>query len=238
MLPLEVSTFETRLQAVEARICAAVERAGRHRSEITLVAVSKQFSAGRIREGYQAGLRHFGENYVQEFVEKKPELANLPDATFHLIGHLQTNKAKIAAQLFEVIQTADSPKLLQRLDAAAGVLGKRLEVMLEIKLSGEESKSGASDAEVPGLLEVAQSCPNLSLTGFMTMPPWSEDAEQSRPYFQALRGLADKYNLPKLSMGMSNDFEVAIEEGATIIRIGTALFGARPKPQSKLESLP
>jgi len=231
VLPLEVSTIEARLQLVESRIEKAVQRAGRKRSEITLVAVSKKFSADRIREAYHAGLREFGENYVQEFAAKHPLLNDLPDARFHLIGHLQTNKARLAAELFHVIETADSPKLLQRLDAAAALRVSSIEVLLEMKLSAEESKSGATPEAIPQLLETAAQCPHLQLSGLMTMPPWSEDAEQSRPYFKQLAALAAQYNLPKLSMGMSNDFEVAIEEGATIIRIGTALFGPRPKPQ-------
>ncbi len=223
---------------MESRIAGALQRARRQRSEITLVAVSKKFSAARIREAYQAGLREFGENYVQEFSEKRSEVGDLPEARFHLIGHLQSNKARLAADLFQVIQTADSPKLLQRLDVSAGEKGVKLEVLLEIKLSGEENKAGAGPAEIPGLLEAAAACGNLQLSGLMTMPPWSEDAELSRPYFQRLAALAAEYRLPQLSMGMSNDFEVAIEEGATIIRVGTALFGARPKPQPKQSSMP
>lgn len=206
-------------------------RARRRRSEITLVAVSKKFSADHIREAYQAGLREFGENYVQEFAEKQPQLTGLPDARFHLIGHLQANKTRLAADLFDVIQTADSLKLLQRLNDAAASKSITLEVLLEVKLSGEASKSGVEPESIPALLDAAAHCSHLQLSGLMTMPPWSEDPEQSRPYFQRLASLGAQYKLPKLSMGMSGDFEVAIEEGATIIRVGTALFGARPKPQ-------
>jgi hypothetical protein len=218
---------------VEARIEHALARSGRKRPEITLVAVSKKFSAQRIREGYQAGLREFGENYVQEFAEKRPELADLPDARFHLIGHLQSNKARVACELFQVVETADSSKLLERLNAAAAERKIRLEVLLEMKLSEEEAKSGARPEQLPELLETARACPQLELSGLMTMPPWSEDPERSRPYFQRLAELARRYGLPKLSMGMSADLEVAIEEGATIVRVGTALFGARPKPAAK-----
>jgi hypothetical protein len=232
VLPLDVSTVETRLQSVESRIENAVQRARRQRSEITLVAVSKKFSAGHIREAYRTGLREFGENYVQEFAEKHPQLKDLPEARFHLIGHLQTNKARIAADLFDVIQTADSSKLLERLNAAAATRSTKLEILLEIKLSEEANKSGATPEEIPGLLEAAAACTHLEVSGLMTMPPWSDDPEQSRPYFKCLAALAFEYKLPKLSMGMSGDFEVAIEEGATIIRVGTALFGARPKPQA------
>jgi pyridoxal phosphate enzyme (YggS family) len=197
------------------------------------VAVTKKFSAERIREGYAAGLRVFGENYVQEFAEKQPQLLDLPAAQYHLIGHLQTNKARLATEIFDVIQTADSSKLLQRLNAAAEEKGRTLEVLLEIKLSAEEKKSGATSEHIPTLLEAASALPHIKVSGLMTMPPWSEDAEESRPYFRRLAELASTHKLPQVSMGMSNDFEVGIEEGATIIRVGTALFGARPKPQAK-----
>lgn len=195
------------------------------------MAVSKKFSAAAIRSAYQAGLRHFGENYVQEFQEKRPEVGDLPGAQFHLIGHLQSNKARIACNLFSVIHTADSPKLLGRLDASAKELNRTVEVLLEIKLADEESKNGASPAEIPSLLEAAAGCPNLNVSGLMIIPPWSEDPEVSRPYFRQLATLARQYGLKQLSMGMSNDFEAAIEEGSTMIRVGTALFGPRPKPQ-------
>ncbi len=195
------------------------------------MAVTKKFSAQTIREAYEAGLREFGENYVQEFADKRVELGAIAGTRFHLIGHLQSNKVKLASELFEVVQTADSPKLLRRLDAAAAERQRTIEVLLEVKLSEEESKSGASPQQLPELLSAARECPHLRLTGLMTMPPWSDDAEHSRPYFQELAGLARKYALPTLSMGMSGDFEVAIEEGATLIRVGTALFGNRPKPQ-------
>jgi pyridoxal phosphate enzyme (YggS family) len=194
------------------------------------VAVSKKFSAAAIREAYEAGLRDFGENYVQEFAEKYPQLQGLNDARFHLIGHLQSNKARLACDLFKVIQTADSARLLRRLDAAAAEANALPELLIEVKLSEEENKSGARPEDLPSLLDAAASCPHLNLSGLMTMPPWSTDAEQSRPYFQQLARLARQFALPKLSMGMSGDFEVAIEEGATIIRVGTALFGPRPKP--------
>jgi PLP dependent protein len=194
------------------------------------VAVSKKFSATAIREAYGAGLRDFGENYVQEFAEKRPQLQDLNDARFHLIGHLQSNKARLACDLFKLIQTADSAKLLRRLDTAAAEANTLPEVLIEVKLSKEENKSGARPEELPSLMDAAAACTRITVSGLMTMPPWSTDAELSRPYFQELARLARQYGLPKLSMGMSNDFEVAIEEGATIIRVGTALFGPRPKP--------
>ncbi len=194
------------------------------------MAVSKKFSADAIREAYQTGVRDFGENYVQEFAEKHPELDGLKDARFHLIGHLQSNKARLACDLFNVIQTVDSPKVLKRLDAAAAEATRVPEVLFEVKLSEEESKSGANPEDLPGLMGAAASCTRIKVSGLMVMPPWSIDAELSRPYFRRLAELARQYKLPKLSMGMSGNFEVAIEEGATIIRVGTALFGSRPKP--------
>ena len=185
-----------------------------------------------MRQAYAAGLREFGENYVQEFAEKRPELADLVEARFRLIGHLQSNKVKVACELFQAVETADSSKLLRRLDAAMAEKGGTLDVLLEVKLSEEESKEGASPGEIPELIETAAACANLRLRGLMTMPPWSDDPEHSRPYFKQLALLAQKHKLPTLSMGMSGDFEVAIEEGATSIRVGTALFGSRPKPAS------
>jgi len=227
--PLE-STFNQRLAALECRVQAAVSRAGRARSGVTVVAVSKKFSSEHLKTAYRAGLRIFGENYVQEFADKKPELADLTDAHYHLIGHLQSNKTRLACELFNAVQTVDSAKLLKRLDAAAGELGKKLEVLIEIKLSGEESKAGTDASSLPAILEAGAGCSNVTITGLMTMPPWSEDAELSRPYFRQLAALAAEYGLKQLSMGMSNDLEVAIEEGATMVRVGTALFGPRPKP--------
>ena len=220
-----------RVEQVEARLRCAAERAGRRPAGITLIAVTKLFPASVMCEAYALGLRHFGENYVQEFETKVPELAGLAEAEFHLIGHLQSNKAKRAAQWFDVIETVDSLKLARRLEEVPAALRRRsagrLEVMLEVKLSLEEAKSGAGAEELAGLVEAVRASPSLELTGLMTMPPWSEDPEQSRPYFQRLRELAERFALPKLSMGMSHDLEVAIEEGATQVRVGTALFGPR-----------
>jgi len=212
-----------RLEIVNSRIGRASARAGRRPEEITLIAVTKVFPASAILEAYEAGIRHFGENYVQEFERKWPEVADLSDAHFHLIGHLQSNKARRAAGLFEVIHTVDSAKLARRLNEE----GRRLEVMIEVKLSEEASKSGVDPSELPALVEAVRACPNLSLTGLMTMPPWFEDPELARPCFRRLRELAGKFALPGLSMGMSSDLEVAVEEGATHVRVGTALFGPR-----------
>jgi PLP dependent protein len=215
-----------RLPEVRDRIERAAARAGRDPASITLIAVTKVFPQDVIREAYDAGLREFGENYVQEFESKWPAVNDLAGAHFHLIGHLQSNKAARAAELFHVIQTVDSAKLAGRLDDA----GRPLDIMLEVKLSAEQAKSGADPVELPGLIDAVHATKNLRLLGLMTMPPWSDDIEASRPYFRRLRELASQLALPHLSMGMSHDFEVAIEEGATFIRVGTALFGKRKKP--------
>ncbi|MBI3667835.1 MAG: YggS family pyridoxal phosphate-dependent enzyme [Acidobacteria bacterium] len=216
------------LAKIEERIEQAARRAGRRREEITLIGVSKIKPAAAIREAYEAGLRHFGENYVQEFQTKRAELGNLPGATFHMIGHLQSNKARVAAELFDVIQTVDSVRLARRLNEA----GKRLRVLIEVRLSPEEAKSGASEQELPALIEAVRSMENLELRGLMVMPPWPETPEDSRPYFRRLQELAAAHGLSELSMGMTGDFEVAIEEGATMIRVGTAIFGKRKPPQT------
>lgn len=218
--------MKIRLDAVEERIQYAVQRCGRSRGDVTVIAVTKVFPASVIRDAYELGLREFGENYVQEFQGKANEVSDLRGARFHLIGHLQSNKSKIASELFDVIQTVDTPKLAQRLDAA----GKPLDVFLEVKLSAEDSKSGALPSELPALIDAVKQCSHLRLAGLMTMPPWSDDAEPSRSYFRQLRMLGEQHGLAALSMGMSHDFDVAIEEGATHIRVGTALFGRRKKP--------
>jgi hypothetical protein len=219
-------TLRERIENVEERIQTAVHRSGRRREDITLVAVTKKFSADVISEAYSLGLRVFGENYVQEFAEKRPALLGLTEAQFHLIGHLQSNKARQAAELFQVIETVDSEKLARRIHES----GSPLEVMIEVKLSPEGSKAGAAPEDLPRLIEAMRGCPNLRLTGLMTMPPWSDDPEISRPFFRRLAELARAHQLPQLSMGMSHDLEAAIEEGATHVRVGTALFGPRPKP--------
>jgi hypothetical protein len=193
-----------------------------------LLAVTKIFPAQVIRDAYALGLREFGENYVQEFEGKLPEVSGLAGARFHLIGHLQSNKSARAAEMFQCIQTVDSAKLARRLNET----GKPLDILLEVKLSAEQAKAGAAPEELPDLIAAVRACPNLRLLGLMTVPPWSDDQEQSRPYFRRLRELAEEHgrpNLPHLSMGMSHDLEAAIEEGATIVRIGTALFGKRRK---------
>lgn len=213
------------LAAVRERIARAADRARRDPAGIMLLAVTKIFPAAAIQQAYELGLREFGENYVQEFEGKAPEVAGLAGARFHLIGHLQSNKTKKAAELFQVIQTVDSAKLARRLNDS----GSALDVMLEVKLSNEEAKSGAEPEELPGIIDAVRGCPNLNLTGLMTMPPWSDDPEASRAYFRRLRELAEQHGLRGLSMGMSHDLETAIEEGATCVRVGTALFGKRKK---------
>ena len=214
-----------RLAQVEQRIQNAANRAGRRREDITLIAVTKKFPAEVVREAYELGMRVFGENYVQEFERKHPALADLTGAEFHLIGHLQSNKSKIAGELFHTIETVDSEKLARRLDQ----LNRPLEVLIEVKLSHEESKEGAAPEALPALIAAIRACPNLKLTGLMTMPPWCDDPEITRPYFRQLAALASEHGLAKLSMGMSHDLEAAIEEGSTHVRVGTALFGPRKK---------
>ncbi len=227
MATVPTSTLSERIAQVEERIQAAARRAGRRREDITLIAVTKKFGPEVIRDAHALGLADFGENYVQEFEQKQPQVADLAGARFHLIGHLQSNKARRAAELFHSIETVDAEKLARRLNVAA----KPLDVMIEVKLSSEEAKSGAAPEQIPALIGAVRDCPHLRLLGLMTMPPWSDDPEASRPYFRELARLARLHDLPRLSMGMSHDLEAAIEEGATHIRVGTALFGPRPRNQ-------
>ena len=214
-----------RLAAVRERIEKACAKAHRDPAGVRLLAVTKVFPADEVREAYAMGLREFGENYVQEMERKAPVLADLEGARFHLIGHLQSNKTKKAAQMFASIDSIDAAKLATRLDAE----GLPLDAMIEVKLSEEESKSGAAEDEIAAIVDTIRACRNLTLRGLMTVPPWSEDAELARPYFARLREIAGRFAIPELSMGMSNDLEVAIEEGATWVRVGTALFGRRKR---------
>ena len=218
--------FTERLSAVRQRIERAAERARRNPAEILLLAVTKVFPSSAIRAANDLGLRDFGENYVQEFEGKAPEVSDLAGARYHLIGHLQSNKSAKSAELFHAIQTIDSAKLARRLNES----GKSLDVMIEVKLSEEAAKSGVDPAHLPALIDAIRACPNLHLRGLMTMPPWSEDPEAPRALFRRLRELAAQHALPQLSMGMSADLETAIEEGSTCVRVGTALFGRRKKP--------
>jgi pyridoxal phosphate enzyme (YggS family) len=222
------------LLRIQERIAAAAARAGRNAGEITLIGVSKTHPASAIREAYEAGIRHFGENRVQEWEGKRAGTEGLA-ATWHLIGHLQSNKAVRAAKLFHSIDSVDDFALAQRLDRArveAGIPGK-LRVLIEVRVAPEETKSGVETGEVPELAEKITSLPRLELAGLMCIPPFLEQAEKVRPYFSQLRELREDLvktlggTLPVLSMGMSHDFEVAIEEGATEVRVGTALLGTR-----------
>jgi pyridoxal phosphate enzyme (YggS family) len=210
------------LAAVEARIAAACARAGRERRSVTLVAVTKTFPAIDVDHAIAAGVATVGENKVQEARDKKPRVMGV--ARWHLIGHLQSNKAKDAVRLFDVIQTVDSIELAERL---ARLAERPLDVLLQVNVGGEEQKSGAAPGAVPALARRVRELPPLNLAGLMTIPPLGE-AEEMRPYFRALRAMRDDLGLEHLSMGMTDDFEVAIEEGATIIRVGRAVFGSRP----------
>ena len=225
---------------VRERIAAAARRAGRNPEEITLMAVSKTFAVESVREAYRAGLRVFGENRVQEFAVKAGALTDLEDAEWHMIGHLQTNKASRAVELFTAIDSVDSLRLAEKLDSSAGQLGKKLPVLIEINVGGETAKSGTpSDSpELEKLLLATPQLEHLEFRGLMTVPPFSDDPQQARPYFRKLRELRDQIaarrlasvSMNVLSMGMSHDFEIAIEEGSTCVRVGTAIFGERAKP--------
>ncbi len=223
------------LLRIRERMEAAASRAGRRAEEITLIGVSKTHPAEAIRAAYAAGLRDFGENRVQEWEGKRGGLGDL-DAEWHLIGHLQSNKAARAAGLFHSVDSVDDFALAQRLDRAREGSGAKLRVLLEVRVAEEGTKNGVSVEEVPELAEKVGMLAGLHLSGLMCIPPFLEQAEQVRPYFRRLRELRDQLvkrmglPLPVLSMGMSHDFEVAIEEGATEVRVGTALFGPRPAP--------
>jgi PLP dependent protein len=226
------------LEEINRRIAAACERAGRQASEITLVAVSKTVPAARIREAIEAGVRTLGESRVQEAAVKIPELKLLSaelKVEWHLIGHLQSNKARRAVELFDAVHSVDSVKLAERLDSVAAQSGKRLPIFIEVNLGGEESKTGAMPGEVLPLCEQIGKLQRLELKGLMAVPPFSDNPENARPFFRHLRRLRDEARrsgavgsqFNDLSMGMSDDFEIAIEEGATFIRVGTAIFGPR-----------
>lgn len=212
------------LARVRERIERACARAGRSPDEVALVAVSKVHPADAVREAYEAGQRLFGENYVQELSAKAAALADLPRLRWHFIGHLQRNKVKQVLGTGAVIETVDSERLAREVDKRAS---ERVEVLLQVNVAGEAQKSGCDPSELGALIEVVRSLPRLSLRGLMTIPPLEREPERSRPHFARLRALAEEHGLTELSMGMSGDLEVAIEEGATIVRVGTAIFGAR-----------
>lgn len=222
------------IEKVREQIAGACNRSGRSTDDVKLVAISKTVPPDRIRQAWQAGLRDFGENRVQEATEKRKYLSGLP-ITWHLVGHLQTNKARAASELFEWIHSVDSLRLAQRLGKTLMNGGKHLRILLEVNLGGEATKSGTSEAALPQLVEQIAQFQTLELCGLMTIPPFFADPEHARPSFRRLRELAEQINsrgylnvrMTELSMGMSHDFEVAIEEGATMVRIGTAIFGSR-----------
>jgi pyridoxal phosphate enzyme (YggS family) len=224
-----------RLAEVRARIDAAARGAGRDPSSVRLVAVSKTFPIDAVREAYAAGQCDFGENRVQEALEKISASQDLPDARWHLLGHLQSNKARKAAPVFAMIQSVDSVDLLQKLDTAAADSGHTPELLVQVDLAGEDTKYGTPPTEVPRILDAAAHCRVARVVGLMTLPPIPDTPEDARPWFRRLRDLRDGWlaagvpagMLRELSMGMSSDFEVAVQEGATIVRVGTAIFGSR-----------
>lgn len=225
------------INRIQEQIAVAAERAGRRAEEVALMAVTKTHPAEKIREAYNAGLRLFGENRVQEFAGKAAAVNQLPGAEWHMIGHLQTNKAGKTVELFNAVDSVDSLKLAEKLNNAAQSAGKKLPVLIEINIGGEEAKSGVAtnSAELERLLTAAQRLESLSFRGLMTVPPFTDDPQGARPYFRRLRKLRETIaarklpaiSIDALSMGMSHDFEVAIEEGSTCVRVGTAIFGAR-----------
>jgi pyridoxal phosphate enzyme (YggS family) len=218
-------SIEKNVREVERRIARACERAGRSPDEVKLVAVTKTTGVPSILAAFNAGIRHFGENRVQEAKSKIAGLESLkPDATWHMIGHLQSNKAKTACDIFDIIHSVDSLKLARTL---SGCCQGQLPVLVEVNIASEETKSGFTLAEVEQAVQQIKGLPNLRLDGLMTIAPWVADAEQVRPVFRSLRELGEQLGLSQLSMGMTDDFEVAIEEGATMVRIGRAIFGER-----------
>ena len=225
------------LAEVRARIDAAARRAGRDPAAVTLIAVSKTFSADHVRAAWNAGQRDFGENKIQEAEQKIASTADLSGIRWHLIGHLQTNKARKAAAPFAMIHSIDSVELLNRIDAAAADRGAHPTVLVQADLAGEESKHGAAEQEIEQLVRRAVEARAVRLAGLMLLPPWNENQEETRPWFAKLRALRDRLvaggvpsgALEHLSMGMSHDFEAAVEEGATMVRVGTAIFGKREK---------
>ncbi len=224
-----------RIEQVRSRIAEAAARAGRDPQDVELVAVTKTVTVPRIREAIESGITLLGENRVQEAADKIPLLSSAP-VKWHLIGHLQTNKSKLATELFDLIHSLDSLKLAASLERHGASLGRQVRVLVEVNVGGEPGKSGIRDAQLPSLLQSCRAYTHLTIEGLMAMPPFREDPEEIRPFFQRLRALRDQTSaihhdshFRHLSMGMSHDFEVAIEEGATLIRIGTAIFGARPQ---------
>ena len=226
--------IESNISIIRARVAAAAQAAGRAPQDVRLLAVSKTFSADHVRAAYATGQRDFGENKVQEALQKRDETADL-EIRWHLIGHLQSNKVRKAALAFAAIHAIDSVDLLRRVDQAAADQGAAPDIYIQVDLAGEATKFGAGEAEVPDIARAAGDCRAARLKGLMLLPPWFDDPELARPYFRRLRELRDRMvaegidraHLGDLSMGMSHDFEVAIQEGATLVRVGTAIFGKR-----------
>ncbi len=216
-----------RLTAVRSRIEAACVRAGRAPESVVLVAVSKLQPASAVREAYEAGQRVFGENYVQELADKARSLEDLHDLRWHFIGHLQRNKAKDVVRVAHCVETLDSVRLAEALASRASERGRPLEVLLQVNVAREPQKAGCAPEAVPELVAAVRALDALRLRGLMTVPPASDDPDDARPHFRALRALAEAQGLPVLSMGMSADLEAAIEEGATVVRVGSAIFGRR-----------
>ncbi len=219
------------LLVVRRRIDEAAARANRSPDDVTLVAVSKVHPAEAIRQAYAAGQRHFGENYAQELRDKAEALSDLDEIHWHFIGHLQRNKVKHIKKSASLLETVDSVRLVEELSKQASRVGRTMGCLVQVNVGAEEQKSGCEPGETAGLLEAVERADNLTLEGLMTIPPWDLEADETRKYFIALRELRDelggKARLPHLSMGMSHDFEEAVEEGATYVRVGTAIFGRR-----------
>jgi len=226
MLESRMPDVRENLERVRERIARAAARAGRKPDDVLLIGVSKTVDVERIRAGLAAGLRALGENRVQEAKAKVAELGR--PAAWHLIGHLQTNKVKDALELFDVIHSLDRLELAQELERRAAPRGLAVEAMLQVNVGAEASKGGFAPDEVGGALEAIGKLAHVKVTGLMTIPPEVERPEDARPWFRQLRELSERHGLRRLSMGMSGDFEVAVEEGATMVRVGTAIFGARP----------
>ncbi len=216
---------EQNVRDIERRIVAACDRSGRSPDEVTLVAVTKNIAVPAIEAAYNAGVRHFGENRVQEAAPKIERLGRLrPTITWHMVGHLQTNKAKTAVDVFDIIQSVDSLRLAEALSKRSQ---RRLPVLIEVNVAGEASKRGFPLSRVAEAVGPIARMPNVAIEGLMTVAPWVEDSDEVRPVFRRLRQLRDALGLRHLSMGMTDDFEVAVEEGATMVRIGRAIFGER-----------
>jgi len=229
-----------RVAALRERIARAAARAGRKAEDVTLVAVSKTFGAESVREGFAAGLRDFGENKVQEAEAKMSALADLrAGVRWHLVGHLQGNKARKAVELFDRIHSLDDPGLGSRLEHIGAEQGKHVRVLAQVELAGESTKHGLNEEHLWPLLEALRGLKTVRVEGLMTLPPYADDPELSRPYFRRLRELRDRALDRELllgsdlSMGMSHDLEPAIEEGATLVRVGTAIFGERARPAAR-----